>query len=704
MADILPGSVLMFGEFEVDCGQFELRRRGGALRMERKPMELLILLASQEGQVVTRTEIAQRLWSSEVFVDTEHGINTAIRKLRYVLGDDPAQPQYIRTVTGIGYRFVAPVTVVSPLGASQVAKSSPHWRWDWSAAALTGLVLLVGATQWWRHGVRALRYTQVTDFTDSAVAPAISADGHMVAFIRGSEWFMGPDQIYVKMLPDGEARKITDDGREKYGLAFSPDGMEVAYTAFDESGFSTYAVSVLGGLPRLMMKNAAGLVWLDSQRVMYSRILTGIHMGVVTGALTGMELKEIYFPAHERGMAHEAIPSPDRRWAIVVEMDGTGAWAPCRLVALEGQGKARTVGPGTGCTAAGWSPDGRWIYLTARMEGRSHLWRQRFPDGAPEQLTFGPTEEEGIAMMPDGRSLITSVGARQSALWVHQSGRDRALSSEGDVMEAPEPELSPDGETLYCLLRREGTRGAELWRTLVATGDSEAVFPGVAMTGFDVSEDGRDVVYTTSAPEAGSEMWLAPVDRSSPATRLKLTGARTPKFGPGGKILFVCAEAGRNYLEEVDRDGTHERRVLEYPVEELQSVSPGRKWIVAAAALAKPATKLPEIVAIPVGGGPARRLCAGYCTPGWSLDGRWLLVPVADPSESGPGRTMLVPMGAGESLPELPIEGIGPETDASVVPGAEFIERGRIGPVRNVGEYAWVNASVHRNLYQVSLP
>jgi TolB-like protein/DNA-binding winged helix-turn-helix (wHTH) protein len=89
-------------------------------------MELLILLASREGQLVTRTEIADRLWASEVFVDTEHGINTAIRKLRYLLRDDPDHPQFIQTVVGMGYRFIAPITTVekpSPEGVPPGAAS-----------------------------------------------------------------------------------------------------------------------------------------------------------------------------------------------------------------------------------------------------------------------------------------------------------------------------------------------------------------------------------------------------------------------------------------------------------------------------------------------------------------------------------------------------------------------------------------------------
>ena len=113
---------------------------------------------------------------------------------------------------------------------------------------------------------------QLTDFTDSAVAPALSPDGHMVAFIRGGNGFLTSDQIYIKMLPNGEARRVTDDARPKYGLAFSPDGAEIAYTVLETTVFSTYEVSALGGEPHLLLKNAAGLVWLDPQHLLFSEI------------------------------------------------------------------------------------------------------------------------------------------------------------------------------------------------------------------------------------------------------------------------------------------------------------------------------------------------------------------------------------------------------------------------------------------------
>ena len=193
------------------------------------------------------------------------------------------------------------------------------------------------------------------------------------------------------MLPNGEARRVTDDSRPKYGPAFSPDGSEIAYTVLEPSAFSTYEVSALGGQPHLLMSNAAGLVWLDAQRVLFSRIPSriGIHLGVVTATVTGAGQRTIYFPEHERGMAHYSYPSPDRHWVLVVEMNGDGNWAPCRLAAMEGAKRAAVDWTGwrvhLGRVVAGWGMDvfhgggGRTESLVAaafsgRTAGAAHLW------------------------------------------------------------------------------------------------------------------------------------------------------------------------------------------------------------------------------------------------------------------------------------------------------------------------------------------
>src|ERR1700729_66889 len=109
---VVQDVVYQFGDFTLRCGKFELCRKGRRLKLERKPLELLVLLVTKHGQVVTREEIAGCLWEREVFVDIEHGINTAIRKIRQTLGDSSDLPQFVQTISGSGYRFIASVTAV----------------------------------------------------------------------------------------------------------------------------------------------------------------------------------------------------------------------------------------------------------------------------------------------------------------------------------------------------------------------------------------------------------------------------------------------------------------------------------------------------------------------------------------------------------------------------------------------------------------
>ena len=104
-------SLFHFAGHELDLPRYELRRGGEAIKLERIPMDLLVFLVEHRGRLVTREEIIDHIWGNEVFVDTENGINTAVRKVRQVLKDDPAKPQFLETVPGKGYRFIAQVTV-----------------------------------------------------------------------------------------------------------------------------------------------------------------------------------------------------------------------------------------------------------------------------------------------------------------------------------------------------------------------------------------------------------------------------------------------------------------------------------------------------------------------------------------------------------------------------------------------------------------
>jgi predicted ATPase/DNA-binding winged helix-turn-helix (wHTH) protein len=106
---------IRFGEdFELDVRAYELRRAGRILKLERIPMELLLLLIEERGQLLSRDQIIERVWGKDVFLDTDNSINAAIRKIRQVLKDDPEQPRFVQTITGRGYRFIATVAEAKP--------------------------------------------------------------------------------------------------------------------------------------------------------------------------------------------------------------------------------------------------------------------------------------------------------------------------------------------------------------------------------------------------------------------------------------------------------------------------------------------------------------------------------------------------------------------------------------------------------------
>jgi Tol biopolymer transport system component/DNA-binding winged helix-turn-helix (wHTH) protein len=109
----MPADVLRFGDgLELDRGAYELRRSGRSLKLERIPMEILLLLVERRGQLVSREDIIARIWGKDVHLDTDNSINAAMRKIRQVLKDNPEQPLFVQTVTGKGYRFIAQVGMV----------------------------------------------------------------------------------------------------------------------------------------------------------------------------------------------------------------------------------------------------------------------------------------------------------------------------------------------------------------------------------------------------------------------------------------------------------------------------------------------------------------------------------------------------------------------------------------------------------------
>src|SRR5258708_7665768 len=242
-------------------------------------------------------------------------------------------------------------------------------------AGVLALVVAMAGLAWGllkRHSAAPARsgWVQITNLPDSAVQPALAADGRMLTFIRGPSSFTTPGQIYVKMLPSGEPVQLTHDDRPKMSPVFSPDGSRIAYSVSGRI-WDTWAVPVLGGEPRLWLPNASGLVWIDKSKLLFSEIKDhALHMAIVTADESRTGSRDLFVPPHERGMAHRSYPSPDGKRMLIVEMNERGTIVPCRLAPLDGSSAGQQVGPPSGmCRFAAWSPDGAWMYFSSDYGG-----------------------------------------------------------------------------------------------------------------------------------------------------------------------------------------------------------------------------------------------------------------------------------------------------------------------------------------------
>src|ERR1700751_1219381 len=250
-------STRRFGVFELDLRAGELRRNGIKVKLQEQPFQVLAELIKRPGQVVTREELRNRLWSADTYVDFDHDLNAAIRRLRDALGDSAENPAFVETVARRGYRFLAPVSGIPPNGSipveaesSTVTVGAParHRRHRWIAAVGSAIVLvLVGLVIGFRiapHSPtldRAIRLS-ANPTGDPIRAAAISHDGRHLAFSDETGF-------YVRQINNGETHAITlPEGMRASAVSWAPDNdhMILALAGSGRSP-SLWEIAVLGG-------------------------------------------------------------------------------------------------------------------------------------------------------------------------------------------------------------------------------------------------------------------------------------------------------------------------------------------------------------------------------------------------------------------------------------------------------------------------
>jgi Tol biopolymer transport system component len=426
-------------------------------------------------------------------------------------------------------------------------------------------------------------------------------------------------------------------------------------------------------------------------------------MAVISATESRSEAHEVYVPPHDRGMAHRSYLSPDRKSVLLAEMDN-GGWLPCRVVPFDGSSPGRVVGPAAGaCKDGGWSPDGEWIYVSSNAGGTFHIWRQRSRGGEPEQITAGATEEEGVAVASDGRSLVTSVGLEESEVWAHDQTGEHRISSEGF---AQSPRFSRDGKKLFYLshqLARQGFPMGEVWGADLATGQTERLLPGLFVTSFDISADGKQIAFAATHEGRDPRIWVAPLDHRSAPRRLSSAPEDVPLFTPTGDIVFRASEGNTNFVYRMKPDGSGRQKLLPNPVIEPAAIAPDGAFLLGGVPVAD--EDLPfSLVAIPLNGGTPQRVCTP-CFGRWTPDSRFLVLDWwGSGGMDARRKTFAIPLRDGRMLPSLPPNGIKSRADLDAIPGIRVIDAPAavFGP--NLATYAFTRTSVHRNLYRIPLP
>ncbi len=654
--------LVRFGTFEVDLPAGELRKSGVKLKLTGQPFQVLAILLERPGQVVTREELQKRLWP-DTFVDLDHNLNTAINKIREVLGDSAESPRFVETLPRRGYRFIAVV---------EDTRQESRAPWVRRTSILFVVLVLLAAVGFFIYrrlkspaalAQRAL--TRLTFEDGLQVGPSWSPDSRFIAYSsnRGGKF-----DIWVQQVSGGDPVQVTKGRGDNWQPDWSPDGKYIAYRSEDGDG-GLFIVPALGGegLSRKVATFGYSPHWSpDGSEILFqtTQSIPWTRFSVVS--LDGTQPREILteFLVKHRLSPLSAAWHPDGKrvtvWAQDPELVPTFWTVP--VLGDEGirsEVDAQVAKPLSEVSMGGivdwagdcrfsWAPSGNAIYFERTFRRARNLWKMTVDPGTLrglviERLTTDTGLDSELAISPDGKKLAFTAQSQHIGVWLFPfdatrgrvTGMGQQVTPRG--MEAWGHNLTRDGKKLAFSAKRAGRW--ELWQKSLVDGREAPIMADDRNSrGFlHWSPDGERIAYFRGKTAMGGESQIVLWNGSTeePLTAPGALGTRVTDWSPDGKDLLITQQASDTHQTEIwllsaaplSTGKPAPRKIISDPVYDIDQarISPDGRWIVYEAIRDLPSKLESKLFITRPSGGPRTQVTDGKYwddKPLWSPDGK----------------------------------------------------------------------------------
>ena len=586
--------LVRFGSYEVDLPAGELKKCGVKLKLGGQPFQVLAILLEQPGTIVTREELQKRLWP-DTFVDVDHNLNTAINKIREVLGDSADNPRFIETLPRRGYRFVAQVESTG-IGKLQVeaphdgvSKHAPKWPRTLRLAILFGGCALLLGAGFYLYKLRKVSQppgqrtlTRLTFDDGLQIGATWSPDGRYLAYSsdRGGKF-----DIWVQQVSGGDPIQITEGPGQNWEPDWSKDGKYIAYRSEEGDG-GIYIVPALGGagLERKIAPFGYYPRWSpNSLQVLFQNQFTTIsypnrfYVAQLDGSAPSEVLADFltqnklsagsaeWYPDGKRVTVWAGDISPTPSFWMVPIAGGAGIKLDIAPAVQRKLAEASTQGdPGQqlGDYSFSWSPSGDVVYFERAYRGARNIWKMKVDPETlrateVDRLTTGPGPDARVAVSADGRRLAYTAKSQRIRSWLFPfDATTGQIRGNGDAITSPgrmslDPVLSPDGTKVVYLVPHGERSGPsfgdvrnELWLKSLVDGREAPVISDDYSRWLAVwSPDGMQLAYgrrKLGTNERQLMVWSGQSRDEEPLTTVSTTGGWTIfDWSRDGKWLVV---------------------------------------------------------------------------------------------------------------------------------------------------------------------